>query len=255
MVFPMYAARSPKFLSEVPASPVVADVHFVRRSRAPEPSTPHSEQYPHDDDHSAEPSAPPVDLAPTAPSAASTRPLPPSAPIVPPASVGAAAAVASQSPPPPAASAASPPGETSMTFAQLSAALETLRLQSERLAEQARSDALEIGFQVARRILNMELTINPEPLFSLIRSAIARAGESHRLVVRLHPGDLSKVETARAQGSASLSVAQLELKADASLNPGDCVVDADFGSVDGRLETRVREMRQAVERALEDDAL
>lgn len=56
-------------------------------------------------------------------------------------------------------------------------AVEVLKLQAERLAEQARADALEIGFRVARRILEAELSSSPEPFFALVRSALKRAGD------------------------------------------------------------------------------
>ena len=137
---------------------------------------------------------------------------------------------------------------------RLGASVEVLRLQSERLAEQARADALEIGFQVARRILEIELSTSPESLFSLVRSAIRRAGESRSLQVRLHPADKALIES---QGGAEridpLVVAAVELVADPLLSRGDCVVEADFGTVDGRLDGRLAELRRAVTSTFDED--
>ncbi len=139
------------------------------------------------------------------------------------------------------------------TASRLAAALENLRTQTERLAEQARADALEIGFQVARRILTTELTTSPQPLFALVRSAVQRSGESRHLVVRLSPTDLSRIDAAGGLSAVGLAVAQLELRADPSLSVGDCVVEADFGSVDGRLSTRLDALRRVVAKAIEGD--
>src|SRR6266540_7320668 len=74
---------------------------------------------------------------------------------------------------------------------KVAAALETLRAQADLLAEQARADAIEIGFQVARKILETELRQSPEALFSLVRAAVRRAGESRRIAVRVTPDDAS----------------------------------------------------------------
>src|SRR5690349_16896293 len=62
--------------------------------------------------------------------------------------------------------------------ARLGAAVEALRNASDALAGEARSDALEVGFLIARRILETELTTSPEALVSLVRSTIRRLGEA-----------------------------------------------------------------------------
>lgn len=133
-------------------------------------------------------------------------------------------------------------------------AVEVLRLTAERLAEQARSDALEIGFQVARRILEAELRTSPEALFALVRTALKRAGDSRKVVVRLHPEDARPAAAAVAGGELSVTSAGLEVRPDPTLERGDCLVDTDFGQVDGRLQTRLEELHRAAVCAVEEGA-
>jgi len=138
---------------------------------------------------------------------------------------------------------------------RLADAVAMLRLQAERLADQARADAVEIAFQAAARILETELRQSPEPLFALVRSALRRAGDSRRVVVRLSPDDARLVETDRDRlAVGALAVARVEIVADASLAPGDCVVETDFGKVDGRLATRLAEAKRAVRAAVDGGA-
>jgi flagellar assembly protein FliH len=133
---------------------------------------------------------------------------------------------------------------------RLGAAVEQLRTISERLASEARADALEVGFLIARRILETELTTSPEPLVSLVRSTIRRLGEARKLVVKLSPADAEAVNAVlTARGPATLSsvaTVQIEVVAEASLGRGDCLVEGDVGSVDGRIATRVEELRRAL---------
>jgi flagellar assembly protein FliH len=134
-------------------------------------------------------------------------------------------------------------------------AVRTLRLEAERLAEQARADAIEIAFQVAARILEAEVHANPEALFALVRSAVRKAGDSRRIAVRLHPEDAAALEAGRETlGHGELAAARVEIAPDPSLAPGDCVVETDFGQVDGRLATRLSEARRAVDGAVEGGA-
>jgi flagellar assembly protein FliH len=138
---------------------------------------------------------------------------------------------------------------------KVSAALETLRAHAERLAEQARSDAIEIGFQVARKILETELRQNPEALFALVRAALRRAGESRRIAVRVAPEDASLLQSDAGRAALDgITSARIELVTDPGLQRGDCMVDTDFGQVDGRLGTRLGEIRRAVDAAGEGAA-
>lgn len=148
----------------------------------------------------------------------------------------------------------SPVIDPSKDIDRIESALKNFRLHAEHLAEQARSDALEIGFQVAKRILEIELSTSPEPLFALIRSAVQRVGESRKVCVRLCPSDVSKLDAGGGKAAVGLSVAQLELIPDTALSPGDCVVDGDFGAVDGRIETRLEELRRVVSTAIEGES-
>jgi flagellar assembly protein FliH len=124
------------------------------------------------------------------------------------------------------------------------AAITQLRLQGERLAEQARSDALEVGLMVARRILEKEIATNLESLFAIIKSAIRKAGEARTTVVRLHPDDLARLQDT---SETAFTLGRVELAADPQLSPGDVMVDADHHTVDGRLETRLTEAAHALE--------
>lgn len=123
-------------------------------------------------------------------------------------------------------------------------ALEALRAQGERLAEQARSDALELGILVARRILEREVTTNLDSLFSLIKSAVRRAGEDHVTRVRLHPADAERL---KGVNESDFTLGKIELIADATLTRGDVMVDTKDHSIDGRLTTRFEELVKQLE--------
>jgi flagellar assembly protein FliH len=155
-----------------------------------------------------------------------------------------------------------PPGPTPEDLAAIRAealdrvapAVQVLRLSAERLAEQARGDALEIGFLVARRILEAELSTGPEALFGLVKGALRRAGDSRLVRVRCHPGDVMTLSGPAAAGQLGVTTATVEVVGDPALEPGDVVVDTDFGKVDGRLKTRFEELFRAATSALEEGA-
>lgn len=138
---------------------------------------------------------------------------------------------------------------------RLAQAIGELRHSGQRLAEQATADALEMAILIARRILEAELSSSPAALTGLIRSAIGRLGESRKIQVRLHPRDAEAVTAAGAADGddgalAGMTLARVEIRADATLSPGDCIIDGEHGTVDGRLSTRLDEVRRVLSRAL-----
>jgi hypothetical protein len=136
---------------------------------------------------------------------------------------------------------------------RLAAAIEGLRASAERLAEQAHADSLELALLIARRILERELTTGTEPLFSLIRTAVRRLGESRKIVVHLCPTDaLAVAQAGEASPLSGLAIAKVEVMPDAALSPGDCLIDGEHGTVDARLSTRVDEVRRVLVSALSE---
>jgi flagellar assembly protein FliH len=133
----------------------------------------------------------------------------------------------------------------------LALALEQLRLEAEHLAQQARNDALELGFLAAKKILEMEVSANPGALFSLIRTAVRTVGDARTLTIRLHPEDCNRLEAAGGvREMGELAMMTVEVRPDSSLLPGDCVIDSELGRVDGRLAARLAEMKRQVEGAM-----
>jgi len=126
-------------------------------------------------------------------------------------------------------------------------AVERLRTETSRLAEEARSDALQIGLSIARKVIGLEISARVEPLIALVRSAIEEAGAERVVELRLPQKDLSRIEAQlEANPHLSLSAAQVKLVADPSLSAGDCLVVTDFGHVDGRLEARIDRLWKAI---------
>ena len=227
---PLHPPRTPRFMSEVPTERVVRLFAFQTREDSNFPPLPPSR---HKSDLHKPLDRPQGPLSELVTEAANTPPEP-----VPPSPELVAALVFK---------------ETQRERDRLTRAVEALRLQSERLAEQARADAIEIAFQIAQKIVDTELRQSPEPLFGLVRSALKQAGEARRVQLRVHPEDgvILRANTAQV-AQAAPAVAKLEILDDSSLERGDCLIDTDFGEIDGRLSTRFAELRRALAESSEE---
>jgi len=128
---------------------------------------------------------------------------------------------------------------------QVAKAGEALREQVRRLSEQAADEVVELAFRVARRVLEAELSTSPDAFRALAKAALKRAGDSRKISLRVHPQAAQALPSSLA-ADAGLALAAVEVIADASLGPWDCVVETDFGKLDGRLDTQLDELYRAV---------
>lgn len=141
---------------------------------------------------------------------------------------------------------APPAAMSSEASEKLAQAVAELKRTSARLGAELASTALEIGCLLARRIIDAELKGDPELRVAMVRAAIARLGESQKVTVRLAPADRDTVASLAGEGAPGLPLGGVELVADTNLSPGDAIVESDTGMVDGRLGTRLEELRRVL---------
>ena len=139
--------------------------------------------------------------------------------------------------------------------AGLALTLESLRRTNDALAEQARNDALLIGMEVAMHIIGREVKQSVQPLLGFIEQALRRLAESRSITVRVSPKDFAALGATRDNPFGIAGSARVQLVADATLGCGDCELEAELGSVDGRLITRLAALAPLVEAEASEAAL
>jgi flagellar assembly protein FliH len=122
-------------------------------------------------------------------------------------------------------------------------------LQAE-LAKRTERDATQAALLVAGQLLGSELGSDPTKITALLRPHLERMRRSKRMLVRLHPLDAAWLEQQPAlltemRRQHTLSDT-LEVRADAGLQRGDCVVESNLGELDARVETRLKLLAAAL---------
>lgn len=242
--------RQPRFLAEAPAPRQVERVEFAASApsqaatRLRAPAMPRTPLPAKPAQFGAAPPPPPAVAAAPAPIEPPPPPPPAPAPIV-------AAPAPAPLPPPPMPAPVAFEQPSAVANERLEAALRSLQELGTRLYGEARADALEVGFLVARRILETELRQSPEPLFQLVRSALQKVGEARPVTLRVHPEDALRLQ---APPAGAPSLVEVHVLGDPSLQRGDVVIEAAFGSVDARLETRLAELHRSAVASLEEES-
>ena len=86
----------------------------------------------------------------------------------------------------------------------------------------------------------------------LVRQALESCSNKTNLVLKVSPADYEYI-TGNMDRLASLAPGSgdIEIKQDLSLEPGSCIIDSAFGSVDAGVRTRLRKIEEAFREILE----
>jgi flagellar biosynthesis/type III secretory pathway protein FliH len=117
--------------------------------------------------------------------------------------------------------------------------------RDERLAA-AEADAVELGLEVARRLLGRSLALDAGAVRGAAEGALAAVRGRRRATLRLHPAAAQALARESGPLAALAALPAVEVVADPALGPGDAVVETEAGAVDGRLEVRLEAMRRAL---------
>lgn len=95
---------------------------------------------------------------------------------------------------------------------------------------------LALACELARQVLRRELTVDTRSVLPVLKEALSLLESEHQAaLVRLHPADLAALSE---QIQTEVGVIGLSLRADANLQPGDCVVESAGAVVDGTIGKR-----------------
>ena len=109
---------------------------------------------------------------------------------------------------------------------------------AERLKE-FEADAVELAFAAVCKIAGAQAHTR-EGIEGIVRTAMGALHGAKLLRVRVHPDDLALLVH---EGSATPAPAGIEWVADAGVDSGGCMLDADRGSIDARLATQLDRLR------------
>jgi len=124
---------------------------------------------------------------------------------------------------------------------QLSEYRPTLRLQAE-------ADIVRLALAIARRVVNRELSTDPESILGLVKVALGKLRLPEVLRVRVHPNYLETVKgmLARLNGCE-----HIEIAGDPSIGLGGLLFEATRGEFDASVDTQLKEIERGLTDRLE----
>lgn len=127
------------------------------------------------------------------------------------------------------------------------AILEQAQQQKEAMIEEAEPFLIELSTSIAAKLLNKQLSMEPDWIVDMVKSILSRRREQGTITLCVSPGQFAYLSDAKEELMTALdSQAELLIVPDATVGDHGCVVRSAFGSMDARVDTQLTEIRQVL---------
>lgn len=123
------------------------------------------------------------------------------------------------------------------------------------IIQEAEPFLVELSCDIAEKIVDKQLTVEPQFAMDLIRKNLARKREQGLISLCVSPAQFSFVNAAREELAMAVdSQAELQILPDSTVRDHGCVIRSSFGSIDARIDTQLAEIKKELIRiALDTD--
>lgn len=111
------------------------------------------------------------------------------------------------------------------------------------IREEATHDLVRLAVSIAARVIHREVSVDPDALTGLVKTAFLKLQSREIQRVRMHPGVESLVRKSLEQSG---SPKNLVLTADPALNPGELFLETPQGILDASVDTQLREIERGL---------
>jgi flagellar biosynthesis/type III secretory pathway protein FliH len=137
----------------------------------------------------------------------------------------------------------------------LTAALDRIDAEHERTTREARHDVLELAIAMGERVARRAIEVDPTAAARQVEAALEIVLRATDLIVRVHPDDLTLVETAMPSLARRLGQsARVRVEAEASLTRGSAVVCSEHGEIDATVEGQIARLVECIRPTSAEDA-
>jgi len=124
--------------------------------------------------------------------------------------------------------------------------LDSLRRVVPQLVQEAESALIALALAAAQKMI-ADLPVSAEMVEAVIREALRQVEDTAEIVIQLHPDDLVLLRKHNAPVLDGLpETGPLRFTGSAEVTRGGCIVQTRFGLVDARRETKLEQLRQAL---------
>jgi flagellar assembly protein FliH len=115
----------------------------------------------------------------------------------------------------------------------------------EELIIQSEKSIINLVLRICKKILHIELSLNPELIRAIVKAGIDRAITPGQMKLRLNPDDAKYVQDNLGKIIGSTEIQRnIIIERDETIPRGSCIITNNYGDVDARLEEQLHEIEK-----------
>ncbi|NLP19138.1 MAG: hypothetical protein GX376_08650 [Firmicutes bacterium] len=126
---------------------------------------------------------------------------------------------------------------------EISQLLNTLRSFKTDYLREKTEEVIDLIFLIVEKVLGPFVKIKPEIMGGLIKNVLYQVGKTEKLVIRVNPSHLAYLNNISIE---KFSVDEISFRGDASLQPGDCVLETEHGIVEAILNEQLVQLKKVL---------
>lgn len=141
-------------------------------------------------------------------------------------------------------------------LAQYTGQITTALMQVRRIEQEL--EPLYIGLirDCVEKLIGQEMKLHPDAIVGVVRGALADARQQREVIVRVHPTDAEALQRNKNRLLEALARANtVEIREDATVTRGGCVVVTELGTIDASLERQLDALAAVLEAELGESGL
>jgi flagellar assembly protein FliH len=146
-------------------------------------------------------------------------------------------------------------GEVASAITAISDAIRGISDTREELAETLTTQAGELAMLTAEHVIAGAIDAQPQRIVDVLRGALRRLSDRHRVTVLVNPDDLEALASAVGNLQAELGgIEHLDVQADRRIARGGAVAQTAYGEIDVTINAQLQTARDLVAAALAGDS-
>ncbi len=121
------------------------------------------------------------------------------------------------------------------------------KLQAGQIVADSEKQVLELALKVAAKIISRDLERDPDVLLEIVASCTEAARSSKAMIFKVHPDDGKRLreKAPRLIELIGRSV-DITIRDDSDIERGGCVIQTDYGTIDGQIRTQFEMLRNVL---------
>jgi type III secretion protein L len=135
----------------------------------------------------------------------------------------------------------------SEVMAQASEELARAKMQAGQVLQAMEGEIVQLALKIAAKIIGRDLERDPEVVAEIAATAIEHARAAKAMVLRVNPVDGATLRKARPKLMELIGrTVELSIRDDADIEQGGCVVQTEFGTIDGQIRTQFEMLKNVL---------